>query len=563
VSPSPRPRRAPYWTLPLFAGLLTVPFGWGAAALAGVVAGRIAWSLYRERGVSSGHRAALRAGQVALGADPQERPVTLTEDQLSAHALIVGASGSGKSTTLLRILGEQITHGRPVVALDLKGSPSFAADLERAATAAGRPFRLWTLDGPAGWNPLAHGNATELKDKLISSERFSEPHYRRAAERYVQSAIQVLHASGRRADLAGVVALMDPRRLSAVARKLNAPLGERVGDYLESLTPDQLSAVRGLGTRLALLSESSAGPFLSDQAAAGQARPIDLPASLAAGEVVLFSLNSSRYGSLATQVGTLAIQDLISVSGERLEHTGGARAATVALDEFSALGSDHVLALLARGRESGFSVLLATQELSDLERAGRGFRDQVLGLTTVKIAHRQDVPGSARTIAEMAGTKLVWDETRQLRSPLAPAGSRGTLRQVEGFRVHPNVVKTLGPGEAVLLVKSPVARVTLVRVARVEAVGAPIATAGKPAATSPVPAEPIRSQAEPIQTQAEPIQTQAEPIRTPAEATPVAARSRPALPRLAGSTSSPALRPSTRAPGGAGRGDQPPPGVTR
>jgi conjugal transfer pilus assembly protein TraD len=549
VSPSPGPRRAPYWTLLLFAGLLTVPFAWGAAALAGVVVGRIAWSWYRERRVSSRRRTALRPGQVALGADPHGRPVTLTEDQLSAHALIVGASGSGKSTTLLQILGEQITHGRPVVALDLKGSPSFAADLERAATAAGRPFRLWTLDGPAGWNPLAHGNATELKDKLISSERFTEPHYRRAAERYVQSAIQVLHAMGRRADLAGVVALMDPRRLSAAARQLNAPLGERVGDYLESLTSDQLSAVSGLGTRLALLSESSAGAFLSDRAAAGQARPIDLPASLAAGEVVLFSLNSSRYGSLAAQVGTLVIQDLISVSGERLDDTGATRAATVAIDEFSALGSDHVLALLARGRESGFSVLLVTQELSDLERAGRGFRDQVLGLTTVKIAHRQDVPGSARTIAEMAGTKLVWDETRQLRSPLAPAGSRGTLHQVERFRVHPNVVKTLGPGQAVLLVKSPVAQVSLVRVARVETARAPAAAAARPAATRSPTAEPTQAPAKPTQTPAKPI--------------PAPARSRPALPRAARSPSKPALRLSPRASGDAGRRDQPPPGVTR
>jgi conjugal transfer pilus assembly protein TraD len=560
VSPSPRPRRAPYWTLLLFAGLLTLPFGWGAGALAGVVAGRLAWSWYRERGVNSGHGAGLRADQVVLGADPQGRPVTLSEDQLSAHALIVGASGAGKSTTLLRILGEQIGQGRAVVALDLKGSPTFAADLERAAARAGRPFRLWTLDGPAGWNPLAHGNATELKDKLIGSERFSEPHYRRAAERYVQSAIQVLQASGRQADLAGVVALMDPRRLSAVARQLNAPLGERVGDYLESLTPDQLSGVRGLGTRLALLSESSAGPFLSDQAAAGQARPVDLRASLAAGEVVLFSLNSSRYGSLAAQVGTLAIQDLISVSGERLDHTGDARAATVAIDEFSALGSDHVLALLSRGRESGFSVLLATQELSDLERAGRGFRDQVLGLTTVKIAHRQDVPGSARTIAEMAGTKLAWDETRQLRSPLTPTGSRGTRRQVERFRVHPNVVKTLGPGEAVLLVKSPAAQVTLVRVARAETGGAPVPAPARPAVASPVAgAPPARA----ISGPARAIPVMAEAIPVAAEAIPATARSRPALPRAARSTSSSAAGPSNRAPAAAERGDQPAPGVTR
>ncbi len=46
--------------------------------------------------------------------------------------------------------------------------------------------------------------------------------------------------------------------------------------------------------------------------------------------------------------------------------------AVVAIDEFSALGSDNVMALLARGRESGVGVLLATQELADLDRAARG-----------------------------------------------------------------------------------------------------------------------------------------------------------------------------------------------
>ena len=69
------------------------------------------------------------------------------------------------------------------------------------------------------------------------------------------------------------------------------------------------------------------------------------------------------------------------------------------ISDLYGLGADNVLALLARGRESGISVLLATQELADLERAGPGFRDQVLGITAVKLAHRQDVPASAQTIA--------------------------------------------------------------------------------------------------------------------------------------------------------------------
>ena len=75
--------------------------------------------------------------------------------------------------------------------------------------------------------------------------------------------------------------------------------------------------------------------------------------------------------------------------------------------------SDNVLALLARGREAGVGVLLATQELADLDRAGRGLRDQILGNTALKIAHRQDVPESAAAVARLAGTVRVWERSYQ------------------------------------------------------------------------------------------------------------------------------------------------------
>jgi hypothetical protein len=302
--------------------------------------------------------------------------------------------------------------------------------------------------------------------------------------------------------------------------------------------------------------------------AADHARPgpgdsvIDLRAGLAGGEVILFSLNSSRYGSLAAQVGTLAIQDLISVSGERLDARAGTAPATVAIDEFSALGSDHVLALLSRGRESGFSVLVATQELSDLERAGRGFRDQVLGLTTVKIAHRQDVPSSAQTIAEMAGTKLAWDETRQLRGPLDFSGRGGTRRQVERFRIHPNVIKTLGPGEAVLLVKSPAVQVTPLRVLR--PAGGGVATTGP--RRSPAPARPAPAGWATASARSATGSPGAARTATSGDRAAPEPRSRPALPRPASTRpastrSSPGPTPGSR--GGPGRDDQAAPGVTR
>ncbi len=473
MSGTPHPRRRSYLLLVVFAAFMLTPASlapaWligGAVLAVAAAAARASRSRHARR--AEGERA--REATV-LGSDHRGRPVLLDDGQLSAHGLILGASGAGKSTTLLAIITDHIARGRPVVAIDMKGSPAFAGHVARAAAAADRPFRLWTPDGPGLWNPLAHGNATELKDKLIATERFTEPHYQRAAERYVQAALQVLHEAhpDRPATLDEVVEAMDPRRLAVLLRGLPSERAARVHDYLAGLTPDQHSAIRGLGTRLAIISESHAGRFLSPALGTGGER-IDLGAALAGEQVVLFSLNSSTYGKLAAQLGTLAVQDLVAAVGRRLTLLGGAAEpgpAIVGIDEFSALGADNVISLLARGREAGASVLLATQELADLDRAAAGLRDQVLGNTAVKIAHRQDVPASAHTIAQMAGTVMRWEETRQTGGHLFGSyyTGRGTRRQVERFAVHPNEIKALGTGEAVLIVKQPRAGVATVRVA--------------------------------------------------------------------------------------------------
>ena len=180
--------------------------------------------------------------------------------------------------------------------------------------------------------------------------------------------------------------------------------------------------------------------------------------------MVLFSLNSSAYGKLAGAIGTLAVQDLVTVAGDRLR--GGGEPATVAIDEFSALGSDNLMALLSRSREAGLSVLLATQELAYLDRAARGMRDQVVGNTALKIAHRQDVPESAQALARMAGTVKAWERTYQIEPGRFGASrqSRQTLRLVERFAVEPDAFSSLAPGDAVIISKLPRASTRTLRV---------------------------------------------------------------------------------------------------
>jgi conjugal transfer pilus assembly protein TraD len=466
--------RSPRVMLILSVALLAAP-AWMTTAVLGAAAVALTTRGLRALVSRERSRRTIPGQQILLGTDGAGRSAGLEERELSAHGLILGASGSGKTTALVTILVQQIRRGLPVVAIDLKGSPTFTAQLAQAAAAAGRPFKLWTPDGPEHWNPLQHGNATEGKDKLIASEHFSEPHYQRAAERYVQMLLRVLgHLHPETPPtLDEVVGLMDPRRLPGLLRKLPQDLADQVQDYRQGLTADQLSAIRGLQTRLAVITESAAGPYLKPNGA----ETIDLRSALEGPEVVLFSLNSSRYGKFAAQLGTLVVQDLICATGLRLEaqRSGNASGlATVAIDEFSAIGGEHVVALFARGREAGIGVLVATQEMADLARAGRGVRDQVVGSTAFKLILRQEVPESARTVAELAGTEHAWEETRQIGGGVLFPGlaGRGTLRPVERFAIDPNQVQTLATGEAVLISRLGARPPQVIRVAPVQP-GAP------------------------------------------------------------------------------------------
>jgi hypothetical protein len=461
-------RWPPLLVLAAFVLLLVAPTALAVAGLGAALIGPVLFRLARERarGRSAPDLGAAPDRGVAtrLGKTDDGRPFYLTDHQLSAHTLILGASGAGKTTTLLKLLTDHVESGRGAVVIDMKGSREFARTLAQAAERAERPFRVWTLDGPGHWNPLAHGNPTELKDRLISAERWTEPHYQKAAERYVQNALKVWEQArpGRAPTLADVVAMLDEHRLSIMLRDVPRELATEVADYLAGLVPDQLSAVRGLQTRIAIMAESHAGPYL----APGEAGTIDLPKAMREREVVLFSLNSSRYGQLAAQVGALVAQNLNAAMGTRFEE-GATEPVMIGIDELSALGAHHVLGLVAQGREALFPIVAATQELADIERFARGLAQQLLGIPGTKIAHRQDLPESTRMIAEIAGTERVWEQTYHTdRRALLPdrETGRGTRREVERYRVDPDTIKTLAPGEAVVITKIPKASVQKVTV---------------------------------------------------------------------------------------------------
>jgi len=107
----------PLLMLIAFVAILAAPVPWLVPALVGVA---LALTAARAAHTVISRRARVAAGTasdaaIGLGTDRRGREIVVSERELAAHALILGASGAGKTTSLLRILTEQIRRGRPVI----------------------------------------------------------------------------------------------------------------------------------------------------------------------------------------------------------------------------------------------------------------------------------------------------------------------------------------------------------------------------------------------------------------------------------------------------------------
>jgi hypothetical protein len=234
--------------------------------------------------------------------------------------------------------------------IDPKGDRLLRDELEHAARKTRRTFRLWTPDGPAVYNPFAHGTDTELADKVLAGETYTEPHYLRQAQRYLGHAVRALKANGRPVTVMTLSEAMVPDKLEWLGRALPEEQAKIVHDYVDSLTADQRRGLAGTRDRLAILAESDVAHYLYRQEPTRHS--IDLLAAVKRRDVVLFRLDSDRRPLLAGMLAAAIVQDLLTIAAE-LQHQPVPT--LVLVDEFSAIAAGGVVRLFGRGRSAGLT----------------------------------------------------------------------------------------------------------------------------------------------------------------------------------------------------------------
>ena len=124
------------------------------------------------------------------------------------------------------------------------------------------------------------------------------------------------------------------------------------------------------------------------------------------------------------------------------------------MDEINSYASPVLIDLVNKSRSANITCILATQSLSDLDYAcGEAFKEQVIENCNNYLVMRQNSAVNAESWANIIGTKATMEVTYQLQQKGLNTSETGfgSARRVREFLYHPDDIKTLKTGNAILL----------------------------------------------------------------------------------------------------------------
>ena len=405
------------------------------------------------------------------------RKEELSEAQLNHHVHIVGASGYGKTVLISHIIKQRIEQAKGLLFIDLKSDIETLQKFTQYVAEAGRSedLQIFSLSEKAmslPYNLILDGTATQLRDRIIQSLNWSEEYYKNQSGSFLLRLLLLLCWLRDNGDVqfnlgtilncsSKVQTVIDFGNKVPMSNSAMKSVAQDLVDFLKD--KESYNSLSGLRAQLESIVMSDFGDLITSNDPG-----IDLFNTYKSSKIIFLFLDSRRYGETAKTIGRFILQDLKNVSARvdaeipKLDR----RPFSVIIDEFADLASEDFIGFLDRARSSRMSVIVAHQEICDLQRISPEFAGRLMGNTSTLYAFLQKRPESAEIISSMAGTRKAWKETLQVERTWLfehPTGGK-SLREVEEFVIHPNLIKSLVVGKCVCVKKYPSARAYLVNV---------------------------------------------------------------------------------------------------
>ncbi len=386
---------------------------------------------------------------VYLGMDMDLKvPVYLPDSVRSRHVHILGATGSGKTeSVILNFLRQDVLRGLGSIILDAKGDASFLDELTRWVPKDRLQVFDLSSEESLAYDPLAAGNPLEAAQRLFSSLLWSEEYYRSKAFSALQRLFEVHHLKFDRnpalADLHHYLETEESFSSALESELYPAKLASK--DFLElSGLRDQ---IRGLtvGYLKRILSPDAAGTIQLENAQRGT--------------VIYFRLQSLLSQQLVSSVGKLVINHLSYIAGtcHRKQFPGGmSKFLPVYLDEFASFACPEFADLISKARSAGLALHFSHQSVGDLTEVSPGFLNRITDNSATKIVLRINDPDSADLMARTFGTRLYQKVTQRITNTedltAAEMVGEGSQREAHQFRAAPDLLKTHPTGVGSVLI---------------------------------------------------------------------------------------------------------------
>lgn len=392
----------------------------------------------------------------------------LTSEQINHHVHVVGASGYGKSVLLSKIIKDRIFRGEGVMFVDLKADRETIEQVKAFSKESSRSqdLAIFSISNPEisdSYNPFFEGSANQIRDRLVGAMEWSEEYYKQASSSHLLKMLSLLCW---RRDVQKVpFSVLDIYELMTNEEALDAYLAESdempenmriisssLVDFFQS--KEKFNSLMGIRCQLESLIYSDFQNLICE----GESK-INLFEAIRQRRIVYILLDSRRYGESARVMGKLILGDLKAASARidnevpKSERTPF----TVVIDEFADLATEDFLAFLDRARSARIGVIVAHQELGDLQRVSPEFARRLMGNASTLFAFLQKNPDSAELISKMAGTrqKLEFTEQQERFGFVNLPTGKSSSRYVEEFAIHPNLIKSLTVGKCVKVSSYP------------------------------------------------------------------------------------------------------------
>ena len=396
----------------------------------------------------------------SLGLDKNGRTRIPTKT-LHENVQIVGGTGTGKTRYVIKpFIKQTIEQGLGCFILDVKSN--MVKDVALFSYIPNRrSFYHFTLADQSlshSYNPLYGNNPDAIANRVFTALYYNtkntEPYYVELADAFLHNLVGLLKQEIETLtfqDLLTATQEVDTFKTIAwfCAKYHYTPHAKYFHDQWLGKSPkDRRTELLGLINKLQRFCNSEWSHLLN-------VRKPDIRMSnvVKAGEIFLFSPDSARYPEDAKPLCILAMMDLAEQLADRYKETPD-KPFRVFLDEFYNLAYPKFIDFINKCREAQVNLFMAHQSMGDLRGVSPEFMEQVMNTASNKIILRVNDPDTAEIFARQIGTEP--DKDYKVESFSSNGQMSGYSKpQVEKFRVHPNQIKELKVGQAIVRLVGP------------------------------------------------------------------------------------------------------------